>query len=160
MSCHDCRGKNLELFRNGQESSSMDVVSQGTFCQWSEMEKRETQKSSEVIFRVRKWLAKYDAKLFIWWGVSCARVNLNLCAFLCSRGVLALKVTGLMNQRKGSCEVIQKPLEFKYPQSLLCAIVRGDYKPTGSPTYCIQSGELQKPLCYETVDKSIESEQR
>lgn len=32
-------------------------------------------------------------------------VNLNLGAY-CHRGVLALKGTSLMNQRKGSCEVI------------------------------------------------------
>lgn len=70
-------------------------------------------------------------------------------------GLLLLKGTGLMKQRKGSSEVIQKPLEFK-----LRAIVPADYKPAGPPTYCIQSSEWQKLLCYETVDKSMDSEQR
>lgn len=43
-SYHNCRGKNLELFRNAQGSSSKDVVLQGTFCLWSGMEKRKRQK--------------------------------------------------------------------------------------------------------------------
>lgn len=65
--------------------------------------------------------------------------NLHLCAE-CNRGLLALKGRGLLNQRKGSCDVIQKPLEFKYPQLLLCAIVVSS--PSTLPTECIQK------LCY------------
>lgn len=60
--------ENLEHFKPAQGSSSRDVVSQGTFCQCSEREqrKRETKnKQSEVIFRARKWLAKYDGQLFV-----------------------------------------------------------------------------------------------
>lgn len=50
-------------------------------------------------------------------------VNLNLCAY-CPRGVLILKGTGLMDQRKGSCEVIQKPLEFKSPNHCCVPLCR------------------------------------
>lgn len=46
-----------------------------------------------------------------------------ICVHSDIRGALALKGRGLMNQRKGSCDVIQKPLEFKCPLTLLCAIV-------------------------------------
>lgn len=74
-------------------------------------------------------------------------------------GVLTLSVQGWWTREKGSWEVIQKPLEFKYPELLLCASVQGNSKPTGSPTYRVQSGGLQNPLCNETADKSIESEQ-
>lgn len=60
--------ENLEHFKHAQGSSSRDVVSQGTFCQCSEREQRKREsknKQSEVIFRARKWLAKYDGQLFI-----------------------------------------------------------------------------------------------
>lgn len=77
----------------------------------------------------------------------------------CTRGVLTVSVQGWWTRERRSCEVIQKPLEFKYPKSLLCATVQGNSKPMGSPTYRVQSGGLQNPLCNETVDKSIESEQ-
>lgn len=51
-------GKNLEFFKH--ESSSMYVVSQGTFCQRSEEEiERETQKNRLVIFIMRKCLSYY-----------------------------------------------------------------------------------------------------
>lgn len=83
--------------------------------------------------------------------------NLHLCAE-CNRGVLALKGRGLMNQRKGSCDVIQKPLEFKYPQSLLCAIVLSSLSTLRQNAY--KNRATPNALCSETVDKSIELKQR
>lgn len=74
------------------------------------------------------------------------------------RGIVALKGRGLMNQRKGSCNVIQKPLEFKYPQSLLCAIVVSSLSSPQQNAY--KNCATPNPLCSETVDKSIELKQR
>lgn len=62
-----------------------------------------------------------------------------------------------MNQRKGSCDVIQKPLEFKCPQSLLCAIVVSGLStlwPNEERNFATPN-----PVCSETLDKSIELKQ-
>lgn len=67
-------------------------------------------------------------------------VNLNLCAY-CPRGVLALKCTWLMDHRKGSCEVIQKPLELKSPNH--CCV----------PLYGVTTGPLAlQHIAYKAVN--------
>lgn len=92
------------------------------------------------------------------WKNSFSVLPICICVHSDIRGALALKGRGLMNQRKGSCDVIQKPLEFKCPQSLLCAIVVSGLPtlwPNGHKNFATPNS-----LCSETVDKSIELKQR
>lgn len=67
----------------------------------------------------------------------------------CPRGVLALKGTGPMNWRKGSCEVIQKPLELKSPNH--CCV----------PLYGVTASPLAlQHIAYEAVTVDSGQEHR
>ena len=87
------------LFRNAQGSSSKYVVSQGTFCQWSGMEKRNKQ----------RWFAKYDYLSNFFQQLLTVFVYACQSEFVCippQRGTSAKEYRA--DDPKGSCKVTEK----------------------------------------------------